>query len=229
MAATLRKDNKYHVNGIVDIGLAQQYVSALSFGEDTYLAFRNSGSSIITISNSALYEMFEDLSKGKTEKMGFLLGNSYGNSAFFTRYEAVNWIRRDKGSISYRKKDYLGYLRKARSLGFDAQADIHNHTYENLYKLDIQDEERTLPIGNLLRHGLFPSLERSSGFTKYDIHDSRKKHSLLRKMDIFSHSFSGVFERFSLGGNNTKIMLFRIASGPRMENHHGIKITNLSE
>lgn len=229
MNATGRKDYSYLVNCRVDIGLKQQHVSALSFGEDEYLAFRNYGSSNVAISTVALYEMVRDLSKGDEEKMGFLLGYSHGSSALFTRYEPADWIRSDQCSISYRETDYLRYLKKAKALGFDAQADIHNHIYERLFKVEIYDEECTLPIGHLLRHGVFPSLEGSSGFTKADIYDSRKKHSILKKMGIFLHSFSGVFERFSLDANNIRIILFRLASGPHMENHHGIKVSNLNE
>lgn len=229
MTITVRKDRKYHVNGIVDMGLYPHNVSALSFEREIHLAFRNSGSIPVKICAPALYEMVMDLSSGNVEKMGFLLGYSHCNSFIFTRYDSAEWITSNEGGIIYSKKNYIKYLRKASSLGFDVQADVHSHLYEKLYQLDVGDEERTIFVGDLLRRGVFFSLEKSAGFTKFDILDSREKHSMLKKMGLFLHSFSGVFERFSLGAGNMKIVTFRIASGPRMENHHGIHISELGE
>lgn len=228
MVSVSKWDNKYHVEGVVDLGLSERAVSVLRVGKNDYLAFRTDGCSTVRIGPMALDGMVRDLSSGYTEKMGFLLGYMHAGSPVFVRYVSPDWITRREGGVSYRRKTYLRYLRKANSTGFEVQADVHNHAYENLYEVNVEDAARTLPVDKLLRHGLFSSLESSAGFTITDIRDSRTGHCAVREKTSFKRSFSGVFERFRLGFGNTRVMTLHIASGPYMEHRHGIVASEIS-
>ncbi len=229
MSAATRSDNKYHVEGIVDLGLLRQPISVVEVEDNGYLAFRRAGDSTIRISNAALHDMVRDLSSGKMEKMGFLLGQMYMGSALFTKYQRPDWVTRREFGLSYRRKEYIKYTKKAGSLGFDVLADVHNHIYENIFEVKVDESVSSLPVAHLLRHGLFHSLEKSAGFTGVDIQDSREDYTIVKNIGSLSRSFSGVYERFRLSFNDARVMMLHFASGPYMENHHGVVASRLGK
>ena len=201
--------SKETVHTKIRINGSAENICVLYTGHGSYLAFRTGLGENVGISAGALAALVEDLSRHK-ETLGFLLGYSDEEGVSFARYSPAKMpLLRRRAMVSYHKKDYLEELERLRRRGFNAQADLHNHPYEDDKRVPIKHSLLGLGIPFLLRHGLFGELEEEGRLSYRDRRSAEQEHYALKKRNIgYQRSFSGVLSTFYVKrlGSRVKIL-----------------------
>jgi len=205
-------------------------LSVIDMDRSGYLSFRNSGRSGVEIGAKALLDLVDDLSR-RREAMGFLLGHSGEKGVSFVRYvhSDIPYVRSRSG-LDYRRKDYIRELEGFRREGFDAQADLHNHPYEDDYRIPIRSRLRRLPVPYLLRHGLFEELEGEGGLSRNDRKSASKDHRKLEEKEVgYVKNFSGVLSLFRVKHVDAAVKVLVLHEGGSWKDPVGIRIAEHCE
>ena len=205
-------------------------ISVIDIGKSAHLTFRVGTGMCVEVSARALLDLVDDLSIRK-EHLGFLLGYSDGGNVSFVRYKhsKIAFANR-RLEVEYRRRDYVRELQKFRMEGFDAQADIHNHPYEDQYRIPIRHSLRHHTAPFLLRHGLFGELEREGDLSEIDRKSAAKDHLRLEKEGVgYRENFSGVLSMFRVKHVDAAVRVLVLHARGLSREPVGIKITEQCE